>query len=227
MDLGAGEVYTVKSGDTLSGIANRHGVTTKELANLNDIDNPDQIVVGQKLVLPAYAERKAGGSSETRRPKPAGPGETYVVRAGDTLSEIARDFGTTIAAIKRANNLSGNKILVGQELTVPGGESRPQRSSPPPAEEPAPAPTTRAPDEGPAVEPEPEEMAAAEPEEEVTTEEKNFVYVVSEGDTLESIARDFVVLKEDLLEANDLESGATVEPGDRLVIPIPVPAGEL
>ncbi|MEV8124121.1 LysM peptidoglycan-binding domain-containing protein [Streptomyces sp. NPDC085944] len=51
----AGGTYTVKKGDTLSGIASKHGTTTKALVSLNGINNPDKIAVGQKIKLPSGA----------------------------------------------------------------------------------------------------------------------------------------------------------------------------
>lgn len=47
------------------------------------------------------------------------PGQTYVVQSGDTLYEIANRFGTTVSALKSANNLTSNTILVGQVLNIP------------------------------------------------------------------------------------------------------------
>lgn len=46
---------------------------------------------------------------------------TYTVRRGDTLSEIARRHGTTVAALRQRNRLKGDRILVGQKLVLPGG----------------------------------------------------------------------------------------------------------
>ena len=61
---------------------------------------------------------------------PAAPsGTTYVVRWGDTLSSIAAQFGVTVEAIKSANGLSSDTILVGQQLIIP---SAPAPSAPAP-----------------------------------------------------------------------------------------------
>ena len=51
-DAAAGEVYTVKAGDTLSGIGQRFGVDWREIARINDVDNPDMIFPGQKFTIP-------------------------------------------------------------------------------------------------------------------------------------------------------------------------------
>jgi LysM repeat protein len=60
----------------------------------------------------------------TTTPVP-GEGTTYIVRWGDTLFSIAQRFGTTVEAIKAANGLTSDFIVVGQELTIPGGTGVP------------------------------------------------------------------------------------------------------
>ncbi|WP_462420021.1 LysM peptidoglycan-binding domain-containing protein [Salinicoccus sp. Marseille-QA3877] len=101
-----GSTYTVKSGDTLSGIATRAGTTTKKLQNLNGISNPDLIKVGQKLKLKGSAT------------------STYTVKSGDTLSGIASRFNTSTKALQNLNGISNpNKIYAGQKLKVSGAAS--------------------------------------------------------------------------------------------------------
>ena len=68
-------VYTVKAGDTLSGIAAKYGTTYQKLASYNGISNPNKISVGQKIKIPG------GGSGGGTR--------TYIVKAGDSLWAIA------------------------------------------------------------------------------------------------------------------------------------------
>ena len=107
--------YTVKSGDTLSAIANDFGVTVDQLVRWNNISNPNLITVGQILY---FSDKSSSGS---------GSGITYVVQAGDTLSGIAARFGTTVAELVSLNNISDpNLIYVGQVLKIPssGNSSR-------------------------------------------------------------------------------------------------------
>ena len=110
----AGEgVYVVSKGDTLSSIAKRFGISLADLQKLNNIANPDQIAVGQKLRVPTSAT----GSSATST---SGQGKTYVVQQGDTLFKIALRFGITVAALQSANNISDpNKVYPGQVLKIP------------------------------------------------------------------------------------------------------------
>lgn len=97
--------YTVRSGDTLGGIASRHGVPTHKLAAINDLDSRNHIRVGQRLQLPA----SASGSS------------TYTVRPGDTLGAIARRVGMSTSSLAAANGLDdASRIYPGQTLHVDG-----------------------------------------------------------------------------------------------------------
>jgi len=110
--------YTVQRGDTLSAIARRFGMTVIELMRLNGITNPNVIRVGQPLTVRATATPTPGAPTAT--PTTAAT-TVYVVQRGDTLSAIARRFGTTTTVLIRLNGLtSANYIYVGQRLRVPG-----------------------------------------------------------------------------------------------------------
>jgi LysM repeat protein len=108
------ETYVVTSGDTLSVIARRFGVSLAELQSLNGITNPDQISVGQTLRIPSGA---AGSSAATPA---SGQAKTYVVQQGDTLFKIALRFGITVAALQSANDITDpDKVFPGQVLKIP------------------------------------------------------------------------------------------------------------
>ncbi len=100
--------YTVKSGDTISGIASKYGMTGKELMRINSLKD-DRIKVGQKLKVVVSGR---GGSPVIHK-----------VASGDTLSEIAEKYSVSVDAVQRWNGLRGTSIRVGQELKVYPGQS--------------------------------------------------------------------------------------------------------
>jgi len=109
----AGSTYVVKQGDTLSGIALRHGVTLWALIEANGLSGSHIIYAGQQLTIPG-----AGGTTSASTPA---TGNTYVVRPGDTLSGIARQFGTTTAALAGLNGIANpSAIYAGQVLRLSG-----------------------------------------------------------------------------------------------------------
>ncbi len=119
-----GSSYTVKQGDNLFRISRNYNTSVSELKRLNNLSS-DTIYVGQTL--------KVNGQSSTPAPKPATPnsGSNYTVKAGDTLSHISRTYNTSVAELKRLNNLSSDTIYVGQTLKVNGQGSTSTPSSTP------------------------------------------------------------------------------------------------
>lgn len=100
-------VYTVKSGDTLSGIAAKYGTTYQKLAEYNGISNPNIINVGQKIKIPGA--NTSNNNSNT----------TYIVKSGDTLSGIAARYGTTYQEIAKKNGIANPNIIhPGQVLKI-------------------------------------------------------------------------------------------------------------
>lgn len=117
--------YRVRSGDTLGGIAEKHGVRISSLRSANNIKG-STIRVGQTLTIPgSNATYTASSSSSSNRSSSS----KYKVRSGDTLGSIAQRHGVRIASIKNANNISGTTIRVGQTLTIPGSNGSSSSSS--------------------------------------------------------------------------------------------------
>ncbi|MBK9251807.1 MAG: LysM peptidoglycan-binding domain-containing protein [Proteobacteria bacterium] len=106
-------VHVVRRGDSLWSIAQRHKMDVVTLANLNRIDPNDTLRAGQRLVLHAQeaGSTAAAESADGRR-------VTYVVRRGDTLSDIARTLRVTVASLREWNNISGSSIRAGQKLVA-------------------------------------------------------------------------------------------------------------
>lgn len=109
--------YTVRSGDTLSGIAAAHGMSWPDLYELNKAvigSDPSLIKAGQVL-------RLSGASAPTKAPAKA---KTYTVKSGDNLSSIADRFNTSVAALVKANGISNpNIIYPGQVLKLSGSSA--------------------------------------------------------------------------------------------------------
>lgn len=106
--------YTVKSGDTLSGIAAKFGTTYQQLASYNGISNPNRISVGQKIKVPS----KTSGSGTAS----AAGYTTYTVKRGDTLYGIALNqlgSGSRYPEIIKLNGLTSTTIYPGQKLKLP------------------------------------------------------------------------------------------------------------
>ena len=97
---------TIQWGDTLSELAIQYHTTVAELVRLNDIQNPNLIYAGETLIVPSANEQ-------------TGQSQVYTVKRGDTLSEIAMKYGTTVQAIAQDNNISNvNLIYPGQRLVI-------------------------------------------------------------------------------------------------------------
>lgn len=102
-------IYIVKKGDTLSGIASKYGTTYQVLASYNGISNPNLIGVEQAIKIPNGTMPHITNTSS----------RTYIVKSGDTLSSIAKKYGTTYQKIAKDNNISNpNKIYPGQKLII-------------------------------------------------------------------------------------------------------------
>lgn len=131
----ASSSYTVRSGDTLSGIAASHRVSLAALEAANpQISNPNRISVGQLIHIPGSGTlAPAPAPAPKPAPKPASS-SNYTVRAGDTLSNIATSHHVSLAALEAANRQisNPNRISVGEVIHIPAGGSVAPSPSPGP-----------------------------------------------------------------------------------------------
>lgn len=123
---GTETTYTVKRGDTLSGIAFRYGVSYKDLMKWNNLTTT--------LIFPGDVLKIKGGSPSGNSSGSSTSGgnkgiTTYTVKKGDSLWKISRQFGITIAQLKSLNNLRSDVIYPGQKLTVKGSANTGSGSS--------------------------------------------------------------------------------------------------
>ncbi|MFP7171628.1 LysM peptidoglycan-binding domain-containing protein [Terribacillus halophilus] len=122
--------YTVKSGDTLSGIAAKHKVSVSNLRKWNNISG-DLIYPGDKLKVSAIGSSSNSSSSNSGSSSSSSPSSTYKVKSGDSLWKIANQHGVSVANLKSWNNLSSDVIRVGQTLKINGKASSGSSSSKP------------------------------------------------------------------------------------------------
>lgn len=169
--------YTIKSGDNLWKVATENNVSVSNLRQWNNLKS-DIIYPNQKLTLSApkavssSTEKTASATKST-----AAASSTYIVKSGDTLSKISKQYKTSVSALQKLNGISGSTIYVGQKLKVTGSAAAPSKAVAKPA--------TKAPAAAPVA---------------------SSTYKVASGDTLSSISKKKGVTVTQLMNWNNLSS---------------------
>lgn len=101
------EIYIVKPGDSLYKIANTYGMSVNELKNLNNLTS-NNLTIGQKLKVQNSDMPSAN---------------TYIVKAGDSLYSIAKQFNVNVNDLKQINNKTSSLLSIGETLTIPTNNS--------------------------------------------------------------------------------------------------------
>jgi LysM repeat protein len=124
--------YTIVSGDTISAIAARFGVTTDAVLSANGLSRSSIIYPGQTIAIPSgsaspviqtVADVTPAPSAEAPA-SPAPVGVSYTIVAGDTISAIAARFGVTTADILSANGMGSSTIIYsGRTLVIPSAST--------------------------------------------------------------------------------------------------------
>ncbi len=139
--------YTIRSGDTLSEIAEEHGTTVAVLQALNGISSPNHIQVGQQIRIPDSSSQASNDQSSPAMH--AGitttqPGKLqYTVQAGDTAYGIADKLGIDLQDIRALNSgVNLNELVIGQTIVVPApsgthGSAAVAQPAPAPADSPS------------------------------------------------------------------------------------------
>ncbi|GAB3870800.1 lytic transglycosylase domain-containing protein [Terrabacter terrigena] len=132
------KTVTVRPGDTLWHLAIANHTTVRALAQKNRLALGGSLIhPGQKLLVPGRdstaGATRSSTAAHTRAATPARPSArdaVHVVRAGDTLSDIAKKYSVSMTKLLAANKVrSSALILVGQKIVVPGGAPAPARAT--------------------------------------------------------------------------------------------------
>lgn len=151
---GSGGSLTVAPGETLSEIAERHGITVSRLMQLNGLSKADHIEAGQKLVVPS-SPRSAGPVAAVNR-----KASEHVVRSGESLSQIADAYGVPMKQLIAINRISDPDLVEsGTRLRLKPASAPAPRPAVRPAARPA-ASAKPAPAPKPAARPQPAATAA-------------------------------------------------------------------
>jgi LysM repeat protein len=112
-------VHIVRRGESLAMIARQYNVSINDMIVSNGLANPNVIYVGQRLIVPGSIGAAGIYGAPARQGRLPGSDGYYVVRRGDTLSQIAKRHGMSSADLLRLNGLSNpNFVWVGQKLRV-------------------------------------------------------------------------------------------------------------
>jgi membrane-bound lytic murein transglycosylase D len=190
--------HQVRRGESIGKIARRYGVSSSEIASLNNLPNPKALKVGQSLLLPiplgaeppqrAYSQRVARKGSSSSLAET----ESYVVQRGDSLWSISRETGLSVRTLRDFNELDGNSLRIGQRIRIPGGaDLKKSRASRPQAS-----------------------IASSQSR----AARSSVVHIVRRGETLSGIAARYGVSVRDIKTENGL-SRSHIAPGRRLQIP--------
>lgn len=101
--------YVVQKGDSLWSISSKLGVSVSDIKKINNLSS-NNLSIGQVLIIPS----KKSDDEESKADE-----NVYVVKKGDSLWLIAKNYNTSIDEIKRLNNLSSNTLSIGQRLKIP------------------------------------------------------------------------------------------------------------
>ena len=114
--------YTIKRGDRLYTLAKTHGSTVKAILGANPGIDPWRLRIGASIVIPRNADSLQSAAPSNGGGEPPSNGKVYSVEKGDTLIRIARRNGITLQALREANELRSDTILIGQKLKIPVAE---------------------------------------------------------------------------------------------------------
>lgn len=215
VDSGDTETHKVRSGESLYTIARKYRTTVALLRDLNELSPGRKLRIGMRLQVPerggspkksvkavvavakntapvkekAEDQEKATENTEIK----TADGRFYLVQPGDTLTQIADDYDSTVTELRKMNGLRrGSTLKVGMKLKLP------------------------AEDEGIPVAPDSDQVVPSRGPQAVIP----IAHMVAPGDTLTSIAKKYGVTVDSIKRANNLKKRSTLKVGLRLMIPV-------
>lgn len=208
--------YIVKKGDTLMKIARAEKIGIGDLARANTLNEKTAVLhIGQKLTIPQPAPVNTASASivpiaqGTAQPPdaiaaaPAVAGATYSVKAGDSLWKIARLQNSSVAAIKKANNLTTDSLKINQKLVIPAVTADASTSV------------------GNAGIATGSHDSWREPGS--YTDNGQQVHIVNFGESPSTIAQQYHIKTDALMKANNITDAKKIQYGQKLVIPTAPP----
>jgi membrane-bound lytic murein transglycosylase D len=183
--------YKIRKGDTISEIAERYGVSTNNIRQWNNLRN-NQIYSGKTIKIYDNGGSSVSGSSSSLASSSNNNDPShYSVRRGDTISQIAERNGVSTTNLKNWNNLTSNKIKVGQKLIIYSGRNNNQSVA--------------------------KSDRNIDTQNNISQKDNVVTHVVKKGDTLGQIAENYNVSAQDIRNWNNI-SGSKIIPGNKLVI---------
>jgi LysM repeat protein len=122
--FGTATEHIIVKGDTFCDLAKKYGVTMQALKDANPTVNPSRLQLNQKIIIPAPSAAPTGTVPTATVPDAATGEVTHKVVSGDNLTKIAEKYKVTVNAIRKANNLTSDRIVVGQTLKIPAKDTQ-------------------------------------------------------------------------------------------------------
>ena len=203
--------YTIQSGDSLTSVAAKYGITVAELATANNMSTDAGLIRGKTLNIPASgtvkptakASTPSKTTTQTQTPAPTKPTiktQKYTIQSGDTLTGVANKHGMTVAQLAELNNMAVNTGLVqGRTLLVPESKATTSQTK-----------TTASTTKSNATQP-----ATAKGNVFKSTEN----YTVQSGDSLNALARKYGVSVADLAATNNMATNTGLKRGQVIKVP--------
>lgn len=230
----ATQAHIVRKGESLRNIAQRYRMTLAQIKEINHL-RADKVIIGSKLLIATSETGNKGTSkrevlAENEHKSPsrhettsnATSSQTHLVRKGDTLAKVADRYGMTVAELKQLNKLRGGQLVPGSKLAINDSERSDRVSAGKSRNDQLAILETRQDKRNEVREKSAKSRQRSDDDSEhgKVKSRKNpklAQYTIRRGDTLNSIAKQFRVEKDDLLRWNRLPAAA-IKPGQTLTI---------